>query len=243
MSYFSALLGRRVALVIQAACRIAIVFLVALIVAVVAAFVVAALFVGAIRTEAIRGGSKWRGRCRGAHGGSLSLEHGMVLRELGGRQRRGLASIIKTDDVFPFVVLFGRKCSGVHLQGAAQLVHQRRKVLGFKMLGRGSFGSPLLVGPQGETHEFARDVGGLVLAAEAKVFDLSLVRLAQLVDLFTGYGVCSAHRIGDGLQAVQLDEVLIWVRPRDRVSYPADFVLTKQSTFRQKNNKGQALRD
>lgn len=52
-SYFSALLGGRVSLVIQATCRVAIIFLVALIVARIAALVVATLLVGAIGTDAI----------------------------------------------------------------------------------------------------------------------------------------------------------------------------------------------
>ena len=53
ISYFSALLGGRVSLVVQATCRVAIIFLVALVVASVAALVVAALLVGAIGTNAV----------------------------------------------------------------------------------------------------------------------------------------------------------------------------------------------
>ena len=74
--------------------------------------------------------------------------------------------------------------------------------------------------PLHEASQLAWDVGRLVLSAKAEVLDLSLVRLAHLVDLLAGDGICSADRVGDALQAVQVDEIFIWVRSRDRVSYP-----------------------
>jgi len=53
-----------------------------------------------------------------------------------------------------------------------------------------------------EASQLARDIGGLVLSAEAEILDFSLVRLAQLVDLLAGDGISAANRVGDALQAI-----------------------------------------
>ncbi|KAG9954869.1 hypothetical protein KCU85_g76, partial [Aureobasidium melanogenum] len=65
-----------------------------------------------------------------------------------------------------------------------------------------------------ETTQLAWDISGLVLSTEAEILDLSLVRLAQLVDLLAGNGICSSNRVGDALQAVEVDEIFIWMSGR-----------------------------
>ena len=136
------------------------------------------------------------------------------------RLRRSLVTVVEAEDGFPLVVFIGREGSRVHGQGATQISHEGRGLSALEFSTVYTLIIPRTLIPLHEAGQLAWDVGGLVLSAEAEIFDFSFVRLAQLVDLLARDGICSADRVGDALQAVQVDEVLIWVRPRDRVSYP-----------------------
>jgi hypothetical protein len=128
-------------------------------------------------------------------------------KELGSRLRGSLATIVQAEEGFPLVVLIDRKGSGIHSQGTTQLGHKGRGFGLFKFLAMDLFVQPCLVRPLEKVGQLARGICGFVLAAKTKTLDLSLIRLAQLVDLLAGFGVCSANRGGYALQAVQIYEV------------------------------------
>ena len=116
--------------------------------------------------------------------------------------RGSLVAVVEAKDGFPLVVLFGRECARVHSQGTTQISHKRRRLGVFKFSAVYTLVIPRAFVPLHEASQLAWDVGRLVLSAKAEVLDLSLVRLAQLVDLLAGDGICSADRVGDALQAV-----------------------------------------
>lgn len=99
-------------------------------------------------------------------------------------------------------MFIGRKCARVHSQGAAQCSHERGRLGLVKFSAVNALIIPRFGVPLQKASQLFVEVGGLVLSGETEILDLTLVRLAQLVDLLARNGVCSADRVGDALQAV-----------------------------------------
>lgn len=118
------------------------------------------------------------------------------------RLRGSLVAIIEAENGFPLVVLIGRECARVHSQGTTQVSHERRRLGVLEFSAVYTLVIPRTFVPLHEASQLARDIGGLVLSAEAEILDFSLVRLAQLVDLLAGDGISAANRVGDALQAI-----------------------------------------